>query len=129
MIYLKRTAFLLLLVIFASGCGTDGLNVENETLYFSNTGDLSDADYVQAGQQYSFTVNIANGTAATSQLTSFTENGNWLNAELINNGAAIQLSGTPSSSQAYESYVFYLTGADANGALATTSFSIYVDGE
>lgn len=127
MFNLKSITLMVLLAFVSMGCGTDGLNVDEPVLSFSNTDALSDADYVQAGQQYNFTVQITNGPAAKSRLTAYTANGDWLNAQLVNNGNAIQLSGTPNSAQAGTFYTFYLTGADANGLIATTSFGVYVD--
>lgn len=120
----KSIALILLLAVVGVGCGTDGLQVKQESLSFTNSGDIP--DYIPAGQQYSFTINIENGTASNAALTAFTDNGNWLNAQVVNDGTAIELSGIPSSSQAGSYYNFYLSGADANGLTAVAYFGVYV---
>ncbi|WP_148899008.1 hypothetical protein [Fodinibius salinus] len=125
---------IVLLALVGIGCGgTDGLEIpksfKNGYISFTNAGDLAEADYVPAGQQYSFTltINTNRGAADDVNLTSFTEGGDWLNAQVVNNGAAIELSGTPTSSDAYTEYSYAVTAVQGNDKNVSTSFSVYVD--
>lgn len=127
MLNFKRLLLVTLIAMVSISCGTDGLKVDQQALSFTNTGELVDNDYVQVGQQYSFTLNIENGTATDANLTAFTPGGSWLKAEVVNNGSAIQLSGTPSSQNGGNEFSYSITAIQDAGLNTSTSFSIYVD--
>jgi len=126
MFNLKHISLLILLIAVVAGCGTDGIDAEQQQLAFNDVPD--DFPAAQVDQQYSYTLQLENGPAENVRLTAFTENGGWLDAQVVNNGSAIELTGTPSSSNAWSFYNFYLAGTDANESTASTYFGIYVVG-
>lgn len=126
----SKSLILIVLLAFVSvSCGTDGLDGVNqsEQLSFANSSDLSNADYVFAGNQYSFTLNVEGGTVSNVNLTSFTDGGDWLNAQVVNNGSAIELVGTPASSEAFTEYSYSVTAIQGNEQNTSQSFAVFVD--
>lgn len=121
----NKTLFLVVLFsLLCISCGTDGLNVEEEQLSFSNTGPFFDAiGGIPAGQSFSYTLDIENGTAEEVNLTQFSENGDWLEAELVSGGSQVELSGTPTSGDDYD---YALTAIESNENNAYITFTVEV---
>jgi len=125
---MKNIALIFLVVILTAGCGTDSIeNLDESNRLQLNTDEL--IDEISEQQTYSSTIIIDNGSASAINLTSFSENGDWLVAELINNGSAIELRGVVPevrASQESQTYGYTITAVQAEGLNAHTSFSIEV---
>ncbi|GEM_PF-1889945 len=123
---IKRNFILVVLIaLMGISCGTDGLETTDDALSYANASDIP--DYMQPGWTYSYTLNIENGMATDVNLTSFTDGGTWLSAQIINNGSAIELSGSPDNSHADTEFSYSITAVKDNGGNAVTSFAVYVD--
>lgn len=121
---LKNLILIVLLAVACIGCGTDGLDVKEQPLSFANANDIP--DFIFAGQQYSFTLNVEEGTATNANLTSFTTGGNWLTAQIVNNGSGIELTGTPSNSDAFTEFSYDLNASGDGTTNRSVSFTVFV---
>jgi hypothetical protein len=135
---LKKNIILVVLVALMSiGCGTDGLDAEQEQLSFTNSGAFFDAlspsedvSGIPAEQEFTFTFELEGNQASNVNLTSFTENGDWLSAQLIDDGGGIEVIGTPPLPPSDEDshtfgYSLIAVGSDEGNAELTFEVEAY----
>lgn len=134
----KNIILVVLVALLSISCGTDGLDVDDqESLSFTNTGDFYGAldpdpdgeDGIPAGQSFSFTLDIENGSATGSNLSAFSSEGDWLSAESVNGGSQMELSGTPPyppEGDSTHTFGYSLTAIDSNENNAYLTFEIEV---